>query len=71
MLKSFDSIFKVLSFLKRLLYDAVLVWGLNPVPPALEASTLPLGYRGGGVFIVFKKSSSVVFSSTFSIVLIL
>ena len=24
-------------------------WGLNPRPPALEASTLPpLGYRGGG-----------------------
>ena len=23
-------------------------WGLNPVPPALEASTVPLGYRGGG-----------------------
>jgi len=21
---------------------------LNPGPPALEASTLPLGYRGGG-----------------------
>ena len=29
------------------LYDAVLDWGLNPGPPALEASTLPLGYRGG------------------------
>ena len=24
-------------------------WGLNPEPPALEASTLPLGYRGGGI----------------------
>ena len=35
-------------FLKRLWYDAVLDWGLNPRPPALEASTLPLGYRGGG-----------------------
>ena len=23
--------------------------GLNPGPPALEASTLPLGYRGGGL----------------------
>ena len=22
--------------------------GLNPGPPALKASTLPLGYRGGG-----------------------
>ena len=29
-------------------YDAVLDWGLNPGPPALDASTLPLGYRGGG-----------------------
>ena len=28
--------------------EAVLDWGLNPGPPALEASTLPLGYRGGG-----------------------
>ena len=26
----------------------VLDWGLNPVPAALEASTLPLGYQGGG-----------------------
>ena len=26
----------------------VLDWGLNPGPPALEASTLPRGYRGGG-----------------------
>ena len=31
-----------------------LVWrgpwlGIEPVPPALEASTIPLGYRGGGV----------------------
>ena len=33
-------------FLLRLWYDAVLVGGLNPEPPALEASTLPL--RGGG-----------------------
>ena len=32
-----------------LLYDAVLDWELNPGPPALDASTLPLGYRGGGV----------------------
>jgi len=23
---------------------------LNPGPPALEASTLPLGYRGGSCF---------------------
>ena len=35
-------------FLKRLWYDAVLDWELNPGPPALEASTIPLGYRGGG-----------------------
>ena len=26
----------------------VLDWGMNLGPPALEASTLPLGYRGGG-----------------------
>ena len=30
-------------------YDAVLDWGLNPGPPALNAITIPLGYRGGGV----------------------
>ena len=35
----------------RLWYDAVLDWGLNSGPLALEASTLPLGYRGGGVYI--------------------
>ena len=29
-------------------YDAVLDWGLNPGPSALEVNTLPLGYRGGG-----------------------
>ena len=34
-------------FLLHLWYDAVLDWGLNPGPPALESSTLPLGYRGG------------------------
>ena len=26
-----------------------LTGGLNPGPPTLEASTLPLGYRGGGI----------------------
>ena len=26
----------------------VLDWGLNPGPPVIEASTLPLGFRGGG-----------------------
>ena len=36
-------------FLLRLWYDAVLDWGLNPGPSALDASTLPLGYRGGGI----------------------
>ena len=34
--------------LYHLWYDEVLDWGLNPGPPALDASTLPLGYRGGG-----------------------
>ena len=37
-------------FLLSLWYDAVLVGGLNPEPPALEASTLPLAYRRGGDF---------------------
>ena len=32
--------------------DAVLDWGLNLGPPALEASTLPLGYRGGGLYTI-------------------
>ena len=36
------------TILKNIWYDAVLDWGLNPGPPALEASTLALGYRGGG-----------------------
>ena len=27
----------------------LLDWGLNPGPPALDASSLPLGYRGGGI----------------------
>ena len=31
-------------FLERLWYDAVLDWGLSQGPPALNASTLPLGY---------------------------
>ena len=38
-------------------YDTVLVWGLNPGPPALEASTIPLGYLGGGhVYLKVRKS---------------
>ena len=32
-------------------YDAVLDWELNPGPPALEASTIPLGYWGRGKLI--------------------
>ena len=27
-------------------------WGMNPGPPALEASTIPLGYRGGGSVVI-------------------
>ena len=30
-------------------FDMVLDWGLNPGPPGLQVSTLPLGYRGGGM----------------------
>ena len=40
-------------FLWRLMYDAVLDWGLNLGPPALDASTIPLGYRGGGGGILY------------------
>ena len=29
----------------------VLDWGFNPGPPALEASTLPLGYLGGYIMV--------------------
>ena len=38
-----------------LCYDAILDWGLNPGPHTLEASTKPLGYRGGGDNIVELK----------------
>jgi len=31
---------------------------LNPGPPALEASTLPLGYRGGGAIILLYSLKS-------------
>jgi len=44
-------------FLQCLWYDTVLDWGLNPGP--LKASTLPLGYRGGGealLIIAFSQS---------------
>ena len=43
-------------FLYCLWYGAVLDCWLNLGPPALEASTLPLGYRGGG----FDKSNSQI-----------
>jgi len=29
---------------------------LNPGPPALEASTIPLGYRGGGAWLIENQS---------------
>ena len=32
-------------------------WGLNPGPTALEASTIPLGYRGGGTQITVLNRS--------------
>ena len=39
-----------------------LTGGLNQGPPALEASTIPLGYRGGGIIntknYMLSKSSS-------------
>ena len=46
-------------FLLRLWYNAVLDKGLNQGPPALEASTLPLGYRGGGGVFVKKQTPSL------------
>ena len=39
----------LLPFVYSLWYDAVLDWRLNPGLPALDASTLSLGYRAGGV----------------------
>ena len=35
-----------------------LTGGLNPWPPALEASTLPLGYRGGGHWLGIEHGTS-------------
>ena len=35
-------------------------WVLNPGPPALDASTPPLGYRGGGVEFLNTKSKLVI-----------
>ena len=34
---------------------------MNPGPPALEASTLPLGYRGGGISTTVTKTTAVAF----------
>ena len=39
-------------------YDAILDWGLNPGPPALDTSTLPLGYLGGGPRLGFEPGTS-------------
>ena len=36
-------------FITSLVWRGPCLGGLNPGPPALEASTLPLGYRGGGI----------------------
>ena len=41
-----------------------LIGELNPGPPALEASTIPLGYRGGGcnevsLFLLVRKTFEV------------
>ena len=44
-------------FLQRLWYDAVLDLGLNPGPLALDTSTLPLGYRGGGEMYHLKQDN--------------
>ena len=56
-------------FLLRLWYDAVLDWGLNPGPQALEASTLPLGYRGSGFYLQLlhnNKSNVSLYVSTYA-----
>jgi len=38
---------------------------LNPGPPALDASTLPLGYRGGGIRIItLIKNTQIKFRVT-------
>ena len=36
-------------FLQRLWND--LDWEMDPGPPALDASNLPLDYRGGGAYV--------------------
>ena len=53
---------QVVPILKRLWYDAVLDWGLNPEPPVLEASTLPLGYRCGWICLLICLCISRMFA---------
>ena len=43
-------------FFQRLWFDTVLYWGLNTEPSALDASTLPLGYQGGGFRLIINKT---------------
>ena len=47
-------------FLQRLWYDVVLDCGLNPVPPALEASTKPLGYIKQGITFVKNHYDTII-----------
>ena len=62
--------------LSRRRYDAVLDWGLNPGSLALEVSTIPLGYRGGGISHISQyklrrfQSSSTVFHRYLGIVVV-
>ena len=42
----------------------VLDWGLTPGPPALDASTLPLGYREGGDVIVNHQGLNTLIASS-------
>ena len=44
--------------------------GLNPGPPALEASTLPLGYRGGRDLSIFYRVIFIYSDYTFKIALL-
>ena len=40
--------------------EAVIDWGLNPGPPTLEASTIPLGYRGGTSYLIHHCESFLI-----------
>ena len=51
-------------------YDAVLDWGLNLGPPILEASTLPLGYRGGSCSLLISNVVCTLDSYVISYVLL-